>query len=212
MEPSVQQGISGTERRWRWVATIALLGIFLLYFPLNRAWGTVHMLRLSIDGRIPEVPVFIVPYLFGFYALLVLGYVRFVRTPGVRFWRFALGIGLGLLLSDVVYRFFQTTVPRSPSLDHSVFGAALNWVRSADAPYSAFPSQHTLLTLLYTWNLWRVADRWWRPLLVLNAGLILAATLLLRQHFVLDIVAGAALAFALAAALEVVVSPHGRTR
>lgn len=212
MQPVAKHGIPGTERRWRWLATIALLGIFLLYFPLNRPWGTVHVLRLSIDDRIPEVPVFVVPYLLGFYALLVLGYLWFLRMPGVQYWRLALGLALGLLLSDVVYRTFQTTVPRTASLDRSVFGAALNWVRSADAPYSAFPSQHTLLTLLCTWNLWRVVDRWWRPLLVLNAGLILAATLLLRQHFVLDIVAGAALAFTIAAALEVVVSPHGRSR
>lgn len=179
-----------------------LLVVILLYFPLNQPWGTVHLLQLPIDFHIPEVPVFVVPYVLNFYLLLIAVPIAMLKTPGRRFWRLTISLLAAQLIADLVYRFFQTTVPRPDSTPGGFFGSWLMAVRGADDPFSAFPSSHTFLTTIITWHLWGVVSRRMRPLLILNAALIIAATVLLRQHFVADIYAGLVLAVAVCSAVD----------
>jgi len=55
-----------------------------------------------------------------------------------------------------------------------------------------FPSFHAASAVLYTWALWPA--RWFRPLVVLANGLMLAATPLNGGHYFIDVIAGMAIA------------------
>jgi len=61
------------------------------------------------------------------------------------------------------------------------------------APRDAFPSGHTLVTLLLMW--WAFRERLRMSWFVIPAGaLLIAGTMYLRYHYVIDVIAGAALA------------------
>jgi hypothetical protein len=65
-----------------------------------------------------------------------------------------------------------------------------------------FPSFHAASAVLYTWALWPA--RWFRPLVVVVNGLMLAATPLNGGHYFIDVIAGMAIAvLAIAAARSV---------
>ena len=66
-----------------------------------------------------------------------------------------------------------------------------------EPPANAAPSLHVSLTCLLAWALVRDYPRWWLPGFI-GAVLVWLATLFTRQHHVLDVVTGAALACVLA--------------
>jgi hypothetical protein len=57
-----------------------------------------------------------------------------------------------------------------------------------------FPSFHAASALLYAWALWPL--RWWRPVIVLINGVMLAATPIDGGHYFVDLIAGTAIAVA----------------
>lgn len=57
-----------------------------------------------------------------------------------------------------------------------------------------FPSFHAASAVLYAWALWPL--RWWRPIIVLINGLMLAATPIDGGHYFVDLIAGIAIAIA----------------
>lgn len=170
--------------------TLLVLGVSLLYFPLNRPWGTVHILALPWDAKIPEIPAFVIPYLGTFFPMAVLGYLWTLWKRREVFWRLGWSIIFAEVIAYAVYVSFQTAVPRSPTSDPTVFGSVLNWIRSTDRYYSSFPSGHTFMTTIFTWHLWEALPRAWRPILVVNAVAIISATLFLKQHYLADPIAG----------------------
>lgn len=182
-----------TQRLLIGLFMLLILGMSLLYFPLNRPWGTVHSLATPWDARIPELPMFVIPYL-GTFLLMIGGGISWTiwKRRDV-FWRLGRSIIVAEAIAYVVYLTFQTAVPRQPTTDLSFFGAVLNWIRDTDRWYSAFPSGHTFLTVIFTWHLWAALPKWWRPILLMNAAAIIAATLFLRQHYLADPLAGLAL-------------------
>jgi membrane-associated phospholipid phosphatase len=55
-----------------------------------------------------------------------------------------------------------------------------------------FPSFHAASALLYTWAFWPV--RWFRPVVVVSNGAMLASTPIVGGHYFIDIIAGIAIA------------------
>jgi hypothetical protein len=131
----------------------------------------------------------------SFYALPVL--VAVELYGGEREWRFrqwGFACAFGFFVSYVGYLALPAAGPRFVS---GAFDAA---EAMRLAPRDAFPSGHTLVTLLtvaWAWR-YRLHVRW----VVTIAGLLLiAASVCLRYHYVVDIVAGSVLAaFSLALA------------
>jgi membrane-associated phospholipid phosphatase len=68
-------------------------------------------------------------------------------------------------------------------------------------PWDCFPSGHTMLTVISLMILWRWNRRWWCWLL-LPAVLLIASTVLLRYHWTIDVVVGAALAWPVARGID----------
>ena len=61
-------------------------------------------------------------------------------------------------------------------------------------PWDCFPSGHTWLAITSLLVVWRWNRRWFRILLV-PAALLIASTVLLRYHWIVDVAAGAMLAW-----------------
>jgi hypothetical protein len=119
--------------------------------------------------------------------------------------RFVGSCALTALVAHLVFLTFPTWVPR-PVVGEP--GWLYGWLRSVDMPRNALPSLHAGLSLIGAIVLW---SRYRGPLGWLAAGwagAIVVSTLTLRQHVVVDAVAG----MGLAAGCWVVVGRAGMCR
>jgi len=185
-----QRRIPGWLIKSIWVAVLLLL--YLAYFLLNNARGNVHSLELTVDDRIPLLPAFVFPYL-SIYALLVVSLWRFLKAETKIFTIAALAIGLDLVLSYLVFLFYQTRVERPIVLGSDVSSDILRWLYSVDKPFNAFPSLHTSISTLLV-LLWGKVGSRIQPIIALWAALIIASTLLTKQHYIADLLGGVTVA------------------
>ncbi len=111
-----------------------------------------------------------------------------------------------LLVSYVAYFFAPASGPRHSPLALSGGGVAAAALRAflhacERNELDAFPSGHTATSLILLIEAWPMFRRQ-RPLLVLAVASIVFSTVYLSLHYVIDVVAGAALAVVVAAALR----------
>ena len=171
---------------------LALIGVALIYLPLNRARIPLHSLRTPWDDAIPFVSIFAVPYL-SLYLLTGLTLLVAVLGKRRKYRDTVVTMTSVLLISYVVFWQWQTIVVRPDIVSSDLFSRLVAWVYSHDAPYNAFPSLHVSLstTCALTW----LRSQWpSRPLFVGWSLLVAASTVLIKQHYLADVIGGALLA------------------
>lgn len=183
------------------VGTTLFIWVFFVgYFHLLRhpVYPVTTMPVTRLDAAIPDLPIAIVPYLsLWFYVGIAPGLQRsFAALIAYAGWS-ALLCGSGLA---IFYR-WPTRVPLSVFDAGGVPGFSL--LHGIDAPGNACPSLHVAIALFTAiWIAALLRDCRAPPLLqVINASWFVAiaySTVAIRQHVVIDVVAGAALGIAVA--------------
>jgi len=180
-----------SSRRLLWLVIILI--VLALYFPINRLAHGGTQLPLPIDKFIPLYPPAVVPYLLA--DLLFVGFPIWaaIRVKPQEFEAYAVSILTATLISYLIYLVFPTFVIRPDITSTDVFSKLLAMVYQTDRAYNATPSGHTFYSVLSFLYLGR-----WKPdyrlIWTLAALIIIASALLTKQHYVLDIVSGMALA------------------
>lgn len=171
-----------------------LLDAFLMRGDATLFGGQISV---WVDGRVPPPAV----------DLLMLAYVSYYLWPALQaarlyhagreeaLARFTLLVLLAIFLNQILYVAVPAIGPRFTLAEHFagppqglLFGTAL-WESLLASPMlrDCFPSGHTALTFLVTWWAWR-HDRPFARVLTPVAVLIVAATVLMRFHYFLDVV------------------------
>lgn len=180
-----------SSRRLLWLVIILI--VLALYFPINRLAHGGIPLSLPIDKFIPLYPPAVVPYLLA--DLLFVGFPIWaaIRAKPQEFEAYAVSIITATLISYLVYLIFPTFVVRPDITSTDIFSKLLAMVYQTDRAYNATPSGHTFYSVLSFLYLRR-----WKPdyvvIWIVGALIIIASALLTKQHYVLDIVSGLALA------------------
>jgi len=181
--------------------TLKKLGLLVALGALNGAgYKAAQLLRPTgilvttwLDSLIPFIPYFIIPY-----AL----YVPVVLLPYALYWKdykqyrtMALSMITVLAISVAIFMTFQTYVIRMyvEPTDFFTWGIAL--VHSLDAPVNALPSLHVSMPTLATLFIW-LRNKRLAMVVAPVALLIVLSTVLIKQHAILDVIAGLVLAFA----------------
>ncbi len=116
--------------------------------------------------------------------------------------RFLLAVILTFLVSYAGYLLVPASGPRFfdgaaawQALPRGLVGGPIRHVLDIleHNRFDAFPSGHTMVTLVVLWGVWTRRRRWF-PFYLLAGCLLVAATVLLQYHYVIDVLAGAALA------------------
>ncbi len=175
---------------------------------------------IAVDESIPFVPVFVV-----FYA----AYFLFILVPWILLWRrdreyrlMALCFIATIAVSVIIYLFWQTSSPRATFEVTDGFTWLIQQIYGTDKNLNAFPSLHTslsLLTALFVWRSRTGAARvrarglpWLGIAAAALAALIIASTVLTKQHGVVDVAGGLALGGAVYWLVARRVSGNGRPR
>ena len=190
----LRRGILGEE--WRAaLLTLVLLaawyGTNLIYEVLNHGPSRIF-LRTPLDEALPVVPPFVVPYV-SLTPLIAVSMLLFLLLRVRVFRSAAVAMIIAWLVSYAFYFFLQSYVDRPVPAGDDVFTSIIRSVYAGDQPYNDFPSLHTSLSTITAVHWWRVDRRIGIPVAVWTA-LIVASTVLVKQHYVADVAGGLLLA------------------
>lgn len=179
--------------KWRkyspllWMLAIPVLNIF--YAILNRPGPEVNSLLSDLDKLIPFLPVFIIPYVI-WYPFIAGTLLLFFFTDKRIYYRALATLCLGMIVCYCIYAVFQTTVPRPVLSDTGWLHDIVAFVYANDQPFNCFPSIHVLTCFVMIKNLrkYNLLSPALRLVLITIAWSIIASTVFVKQHVVLDAV------------------------
>lgn len=175
------------------------LGLFVLvvevvpYFAINlfNEGRPAVFLTTWVDELIPLQKGWEFPYSsFELLALLPFLMVRDLRLLR----RIAAAYAVVFAVAYALFLAFPVEMLRVVDRQGTSFvdwGIRLN--HAIDPPYNCFPSLHVAISVTAAWGLWK-ADRVVGTLAAMLAAAIVCSTVLLKQHCVVDVVGGLALA------------------
>jgi membrane-associated phospholipid phosphatase len=180
-----------------WCATIWLVQSAVLtavYVRVNAATvgHSVATPLLPFEAQIPLIPA-AAPLYTSLYAELALP-VFFVRT-GRAFVRLQATSALACLVAFLVFLLLPMTYPRPHLEAHGGAAGLLVAVWGSDPAACTFPSLHVTCAWIVALSLGERSRRW-RMVWGVNAVLISLSTLLVKQHFIIDVAGGTVLAVA----------------
>lgn len=183
----------GRLRKPRFAVILAVsYGLFAATYLAINEWSVgraAHTLSLPGEERLPFLPVFEYLYVLTYFigALLVATVRDYASCR-----QLARATGLSLLTAYTTYLLFPVYLER-PHLEVSSFHAWLLSLEYLDKPYNHFPSLHVAFSWLAV-HASQVSGRFRVGLYVLAAG-ISVSTLLVKQHYIVDVLYGFALAW-----------------
>lgn len=173
---------------------VFLLFCLALYPYLNRHpnnEAVAHIVKFAVDDALPVVPFLVVPYLLFLPFLFgtIFYFVMFTR----RFRAAAFSFAFCQLAACLCFVFYQTKIIRPEIAGSDVFSEVLRTIYANDAPFNCLPSTHVSLSIIAGW-LWCVEFPRVKWAMTVFIGLICVSTVLLKQHYLPDVLSGIALA------------------
>jgi membrane-associated phospholipid phosphatase len=174
---------------------VLLVALVPLYIFIPALWppDARYVPELALDRTIPLVPAWALVYgaLYAFLILLPIFVVR--EAEHIRRTVFAY-----LFIWITAYVFFFVVYPTEAPRPALVVGEGfamwgLSALYSSDPPYNCFPSLHVAHSLVSAMACFRVHRRL-AIFATVCAALVALSTLFTKQHYVLDVVGGVALA------------------
>lgn len=158
-----------------------------LYIPINRG-RPKHLCTTAIDGRVPFLPVFVIPYLsifLYFPAAIILVYTTPYAAP------FYLALAIVGLLYALVSPFVGCTAARADAAGPGVLRALVRFVYRIDGKYNndVFPSTHVYISTICGYYL-ALAYPQYAVLSWAIALCIAVSTVFVKQHNLMDIAGG----------------------
>jgi len=191
------------EKNWFWIVKNT---IFIIIYGIVATLGystvaEIHIqeprtLFTPLDHAIPFVSAFVIPYVFIFYPFLMftMGYFAYISSR--KFNQFFAATMLVYVISFTTYIVFPVMMIRpSPSeMPTDFLSLVMQKYYASDPPLNCFPSLHAASSTLvayflsrekpkYKWVFWSIAF------------LIILSTLFVRQHVIVDEIAGFAVAY-----------------
>jgi membrane-associated phospholipid phosphatase len=168
-----------------------IVGVYQFYFWCQRhQWAQARELRLPIDDWIPYRPRWVWVYSFLYYPVIL--YINwFLKSPG-QFTHVAASYLLLLFLQMVFFLVFPVVTPvswRTTNKRRSYSERFLAFIQRFDAASNSFPSMHVSVAMLTALHLYSSLGPW----VVTFPFLIALSCLFTKQHYVIDLPAGAAL-------------------
>ncbi len=176
---------------------MAVICNFVVYIGCNvltRNWD-LHSLALPLDYEIPLVPWTIVIY-FGCYLFWIVNYILIYRRNREYAYRFFIADFLSRIVCLAFFVLYPTTLARPEVEGSGIFDAAMRFLYKVDAPTNLFPSIHCLVSWFCFIGIAKdkTIHLWYRIFSFFFAVAVFISTLTTRQHVILDVVGGVALA------------------
>ena len=173
---------------------VLIVGAYQFYFWCQRnVLFEPRVFRSPVDDRIPYLPVWVWIYSLLYYPAIL--YVNVVLKTAEQFTRVAFSYLLLLALQGFFFVIFPVRTPHHwrPAQRRCGYSERfLAFVQRYDAPSNSFPSMHTSVAMLTALHLYGHSG----PLAFAFPLLIGLSCVFTKQHYLVDVPAGAALGWA----------------
>ena len=189
------EGVFGTGWQNAVLCLVLAVAVYFtdqIYDLLNHGPAVMN-LRTPLDVALPVVRPLVIPYV-SLDPLVYFTLVVFLLFRTKVFQSASLAMITAFLVSYLFYFFLQTEVVRPVLTGTDLFTRLIRGVYATDNPYNDFPSLHTSISTLLTIH-WFQFNRRAGFVAAFWTALIVASTILIKQHYVADLVAGLLLAF-----------------
>ena len=171
------------------ISKYLLLIFFLItksiYIPLNRRSSRYYW-KLKVDDKIPLLPVFIIPYL-GYYLLIIITIYLLWTTNYIT--QFFISYIISYLLAGIFWYLFPNGVKRPLINGQGLFNNLIKYIYKIDNDTNGFPSAHIFASLICSYYLYLVYPQY--LLLIAIIWLLIGlSTILVKQHYIVDILGG----------------------
>ena len=171
---------------------------FVFYFLIQSVTTSKYDFLTSIDTLIPFIPEFIWIY----HSLIPIFFITTVIMIERRevFFAAIFSVFAASVIMILFYVCFPAFYPRDGYTDASLSGLMVEITRQIDGSNNTFPSSHVTFSWLLTYFVclsgYAHRHKWARPLYLVWAFLISVSTVVLKQHFIIDVFSGVVLATA----------------
>lgn len=179
-----------------WVLLYAFLYLPWFFWLESRANQPYHVIHVWLDDKIPFVEYFIVPYLLWFVYIAAVFLYLFFRGSKQEFYRYCAFLFTGMTLFLIISTIYPNGhLLRPTSFEHhNIFTFAVQILYQADTPTNIFPSIHVFNSIAAHRAVTNNPQLGRNPLIrdgsfLLMVSIILA-TMFLKQHSALDVMAG----------------------
>lgn len=168
----------------------------------------VHLIHCALDDRIPNMAIFIYPYVSWFPYIVVCAVLAIKNLDDRQFKKAVLVLTTGMNIFLFISYVWPTGLDFRESIVydlHTLSGNLLKFVQTVDTPKSVFPSMHVYVTLVLQYTL--EMQKKLVPALGIWVGRVLAvlivlSTMFTKQHSAVDVTAAIVMFAVLALAAE----------
>lgn len=173
------------------MSVFIIIGVYQFYFWCQRNYVShPREFKLSLDEAIPYRPRWVWIYSCLYYPIIV--YINFVMGSPREFLHMAASFIVLLVMQMVFFVLFPVATPehwRAHNQKRNWSERFLAFVQRFDAPTNSFPSMHTSVATLTAFHLYANVG----PAVILFPLLISISCLYTKQHYIMDLPAGAVL-------------------
>ena len=155
----------------------------------------VHLIHCALDDRIPNIAVFIYPYVSWFPYIVVCAALAIKNLDDRQFKKAVLVLTTGMNIFLFISYVWPTGLDLRESIVydlHTLSGNLLKFVQTVDTPKSVFPSMHVYVTLVLQYALEmqkKLVPAWGIWVGRVLAVLIVLSTMFTKQHSAVDVTA-----------------------
>ena len=185
------------------VIYMGLFGFLEIVPPKN-----VHLIHCTLDDRIPNMAIFIYPYVSWFPYIVVCAALAIKNLDDRQFKKAVLVLTTGMNIFLFISYVWPTGLDLRDSIVydlHTLSGNLLKFVQTVDTPKSVFPSMHVYVTLVLQYTLEmqkKLVTAWGIWVGRVLAVLIVLSTMFTKQHSAVDVTAAIVMFAVLALAVE----------
>lgn len=163
---------------------VVIILINLIYGYINSPFRGVHSLVTDLD----RMSWFVIPYV-SWYPFILFIFVYLCFSHREIYYRVIFSLGIGMIISYIIYYFFQTTVPRPAITGDSPLLNLVRLVYNTDNPYNCFPSIHVLSSFIIIKGISKSnCSRLFRFIVYFIAVLVILSTQFIKQHVIMDLI------------------------
>jgi|GEM_PF-1388962 len=172
-----------------------VLAYSLVYFPINRylmdKGGWVADIEL-IDGNMPLIPIFVVPYIIGLLMIGIFPLWATFKLPRDLYQEYIVALLVVMTMGFSLWLLVPAYVIKEPITETGFFADLLRGFHTGDdttGVHNAIPSSHVYYVTIATLFFIQWRRRLIVPLLIF-AVLNALSTMFTHQHYILDVLAG----------------------
>lgn len=177
--------------------------VFMILFSSLVYWITGNIaldwkhydLTLAFDRRVPLIPVFVWIYI-GWFPFVLINYIILLKQGKAFTIRFLTADLLAKFICGVCFLVLPTTNIRPELTGDGFCIKLLQGIYLVDEPVNLFPSIHCMVSWLIVIGMRnsKKIPKLYRFITVLFAVLICISTQFIKQHYIVDLIAGIAVA------------------